>query len=99
MSKCIVNTIKKNGLKWSNISVKKYHHNPVLGVKSGSNTPAKTFCPTQLHPPLVKADAPTRTAIYAKNSAKSGRTVFFRSGVVRTEPVLGLARLDFGPVG
>ena len=30
-------TIKKNGLKWSNISVKKYHHRPGFGVKSGSN--------------------------------------------------------------
>ena len=27
-------TIKKNGLKWSNISVKKYHHKPGFGVKS-----------------------------------------------------------------
>jgi hypothetical protein len=30
------NTIRKNGLKWSNISVKKYHQSPGLGVKSGS---------------------------------------------------------------
>jgi hypothetical protein len=30
------NTIKKNGLKWSNISVKKYHQSPGLGVRSGS---------------------------------------------------------------
>ena len=28
-------TIRKNGRKWSNISVKKYHHNPGLGVRSG----------------------------------------------------------------
>jgi hypothetical protein len=27
--------MRKNGLKWSNISVKKYHHRPGLGVKSG----------------------------------------------------------------
>ena len=30
-----VNTKRKNGRKWSNISVKKYHHNPGLGVRSG----------------------------------------------------------------
>jgi len=30
------NTIRKNGLKWSNISVKKYHQSPGLGVRSGS---------------------------------------------------------------
>jgi len=29
-------TIRKNGLKWSNISVKKYHQSPGLGVRSGS---------------------------------------------------------------
>ena len=28
-------TMRKNGQKWSNISVKKYHHNPGFGVKSG----------------------------------------------------------------
>ena len=28
-------TTRKNGRKWSNISVKKYHHKPVFGVKSG----------------------------------------------------------------
>lgn len=28
-------TIKKKGRKWSNISVKKYHHRPVFGVRSG----------------------------------------------------------------
>lgn len=31
-----VNTIKKKLLKWSNISVKKYHQSPTLGVKSGT---------------------------------------------------------------
>lgn len=35
------NTIKKNGLKWSNISVKKYHQSPGLGVKSGSRNLGK----------------------------------------------------------
>jgi hypothetical protein len=30
-------TIRKNGRKWSNISVKKYHHKPVFGVRSGSD--------------------------------------------------------------
>lgn len=34
-SKLTENTIKKNGLKWSNISVKKYHQSPGFGVKSG----------------------------------------------------------------
>jgi len=29
-------TMRKNGLKWSNISVKKYHQRPGLGVRSGS---------------------------------------------------------------
>jgi hypothetical protein len=27
--------IRKKGRKWSNISVKKYHHKPAFGVKSG----------------------------------------------------------------
>jgi hypothetical protein len=27
-------TPRKNGRKWSNISVKKYHHMPTLGVRS-----------------------------------------------------------------
>lgn len=36
------NTIKKNGLKWSNISVKKYHQSPGLGVKSGSRNLGKS---------------------------------------------------------
>ena len=31
-----VNTIRKKLLKWSNISVKKYHQSPTLGVKSGT---------------------------------------------------------------
>lgn len=35
-NKCTENTTRKNGLKWSNISVKKYHHSPGFGVKSGS---------------------------------------------------------------
>jgi hypothetical protein len=30
-------TMRKNGRKWSNISVKKYHQTPVLGVKSGND--------------------------------------------------------------
>jgi hypothetical protein len=30
------NTIRKNGRKSSNISVKKYHHKPTLGVRSGT---------------------------------------------------------------
>ena len=30
--------MRKNGLKWSNISVKKYHQSPGLGVRSGSVT-------------------------------------------------------------
>jgi hypothetical protein len=30
-----VKTTRKNGRKWSNISVKKYHHRPVFGVNSG----------------------------------------------------------------
>jgi hypothetical protein len=29
-------TMRKNGRKWSNISVKKYHHKPGFGVRSGS---------------------------------------------------------------
>lgn len=39
-------TIKKNGLKWSNISVKKYHHSPGLGVRSGSKRlfPVSLMC-------------------------------------------------------
>lgn len=36
MQKHTEKTIKKNGRKWSNISVKKYHHTPVFGAKSGS---------------------------------------------------------------
>ena len=30
-----LNTMRKNERKWSNISVKKYHHRPTLGVRSG----------------------------------------------------------------
>ena len=33
--------MRKKGLKWSNISVKKYHHRPGLGVKSGNANLAK----------------------------------------------------------
>lgn len=35
ISKWTENTTKKKGLKWSNISVKKYHQSPGFGVKSG----------------------------------------------------------------
>lgn len=31
-------TIKKKGLKWSNISVKKYHQRPGFGVRSGKRS-------------------------------------------------------------
>lgn len=36
MARWMEKTIKKKGRKWSNISVKKYHHKPGLGVRSGS---------------------------------------------------------------
>lgn len=35
--KCSQNTPKKNSRKESNISIKKYHQSPTLGVKSGSS--------------------------------------------------------------
>jgi len=35
---CNQKTPRKNDLKESNISMKKYHHNPIFGVKSGSKS-------------------------------------------------------------
>jgi ribosomal protein L18 len=49
MSRCSWNTTRKKERKESNISMKKYHHRPTLGVKSGrrrlvvSKNTKKTF--------------------------------------------------------
>ena len=56
MSRCSWNTTRKKERKESNISMKKYHHRPTLGVKSGrrrlvvSKMTKKTFAQSgELH--------------------------------------------------
>lgn len=41
--------MRKNGLKWSNISVKKYHQSPTLGVRSGN---VKLICIVRINAPI-----------------------------------------------
>jgi hypothetical protein len=36
-TRCSQNTPRKNSLKGSNISIKKYHQSPALGVRSGTS--------------------------------------------------------------
>lgn len=66
------NTAKKNGLKWSNISVKKYHQSPGLGVRSGSRNPAPQVFRIHPQPPATKVDASTRVPKKTMNSTSKG---------------------------
>ena len=56
------NTMRKNGRKSSNISVKKYHHRPGFGVRSGNRMLAPHVLVVQLRPPATTLDARVRTA-------------------------------------
>jgi len=72
MARCIENTIRKNGLKWSNISVKKYHQSPGLGVKSGSKNPAPQVFRTHPQPPATRVDVNTKATKKKANSVNKG---------------------------
>jgi hypothetical protein len=83
------NTIKKKGLKWSNISVKKYHHIPGFGVRSGSMKPAPQVFAIQPMPPAAAVDAATRTRKCITNSSASGMAF-----IKLTESGFGEARCE-----
>lgn len=91
MIKCTLKTIRKNGRKWSNISVKKYHHNPVVGVKSGSVIVAPHVWETHPQFPQIRVDASVKVAKYIPNSPKSGISLLILLCIA-----LGEARLDTG---
>jgi len=87
------NTIKKKGLKWSNISVKKYHQSPGLGVKSGRRRFIPQVFGTQFHPPDTKYERAARTDRYSMYSA--AHTVILH---ILPRNGLGDASEDAGPV-
>ena len=63
---------KKNSRKESNISMKKDHHRPTLGVKSGSNRWTPYVDARNSHePPVMPYDSPPSLATVAANTAAS----------------------------
>jgi hypothetical protein len=54
---CSQNTPKKNSRNESNISMKKYHHRPTFGVRSGSRSRTPYVAARKSHDPVKKADA------------------------------------------
>jgi hypothetical protein len=49
---CNQNTPKKNSRNESNISMKKYHHNPTFGVRSGSSSGVPYVLAMNCHDPV-----------------------------------------------
>jgi len=66
-------TTKKNGRKWSNISVKKYHQRPTLGVRSGSENWEPHVEAIQFRFPVIKVDMAARTMLYSAYSTARGK--------------------------
>jgi hypothetical protein len=50
---CSQKTPKKNSLNESNISMKKYHQSPTLGVRSGSNSGVPYVDDRNCHEPVM----------------------------------------------
>jgi hypothetical protein len=88
--------MRKKGLKWSNISVKKYHHNPVLGVKSGKFKFAPQVCGIHWKPPHTTDAAPMSKPKYTKNSMSNDAD---RRKVILDSVQWGDASCEMGPVG
>src|SRR5690242_550045 len=54
---CSQKTPRKNSRKESNISMKKYHHNPTLGVRSGKRRRTPYVAAKKSQDPVKRADA------------------------------------------
>lgn len=59
---CSQNTPRKNSRKESNISMKKYHHRPTLGVKSGSRSRTPYVAARNSQEPVRSAERYKRRA-------------------------------------
>ena len=57
---CSQKTPRKNSRKESNISMKKYHHSPTFGVRSGSRRRTPYVAARKSHEPVKRADAASR---------------------------------------
>jgi len=87
---CAENTIRKNGRKSSNISVKKYHHKPTLGVRSGTRMDAPQVDFSHWASPTTKVESNPNAA-----SRKPKRMPY--SGIVlHRVKALGPIRDDVG---
>lgn len=62
---CSQKTPRKNSRKESNISMKKYHHSPTLGVRSGKRRRTPYVAAKKSHEPVKRADAASRAPLTA----------------------------------
>jgi hypothetical protein len=60
---CSQKTPRKNSRNESNISIKKYHQRPTLGVRSGSRSRTPYVAARKSHDPVMKADAASNAPI------------------------------------
>lgn len=60
---CNQKTPRKNSLKESNISMKKYHHRPTLGVRSGRSRRTAYVAAKKSQEPVMVAEATSRAPI------------------------------------
>jgi hypothetical protein len=60
---CSQKTPKKNSRNESNISMKKYHQRPTLGVRSGSRSRTPYVAAIKSHEPVIKADVESNAPI------------------------------------
>ena len=62
---CSQKTPRKNSRNESNISIKKYHHKPTLGVRSGSKRRTPYVAARKSHDPVKKADTASNVPVTA----------------------------------
>ena len=62
---CSQKTPRKNSRKESNISIKKYHHRPTFGVRSGIRRRTPYVAPKKSHEPVKNAEPARRAPIAA----------------------------------
>ena len=67
---CNQKTPRKKSRKASNISMKKYHHKPTLGVRSGSRRRTPYVAAKKSHEPVRKAEAASRAPTVAIRAAE-----------------------------
>ena len=101
MRRCTEKTMRKKGRKWSNISVKKYHHNPVFGVRSGRVKLNNTSSTMELGNTVETYVAPHVCGIHAKFPVikveiKVNAAIYTRNSANKGESFRSSASVGFG---